>query len=96
MDLGKDSGMYSIQYRYPPIVWKNPLARFSAAALALGFITSYVKIIDMPWGGSVTLCSMLFITLIGYWYGPKVGQEMLQRLRLSENNNHPPDSKIMT
>ena len=46
---------------------------FSAAALALGFITSYVKIIDMPWGGSVTLCSMLFITLIGYWYGPKVG-----------------------
>ncbi len=46
---------------------------FSAAALALGFITSYVRIIDMPWGGSVTLCSMLFITLIGYWYGPKVG-----------------------
>ena len=41
--------------------------------MALGFITSYVKIIDMPWGGSVTLCSMLFITLIGYWYGPKVG-----------------------
>lgn len=46
---------------------------FSAAALALGFVTSYIKIIDMPWGGSVTLCSMLFITLIGYWYGPKTG-----------------------
>lgn len=46
---------------------------FSAVALALGFVTSYVKIIDMPWGGSVTLCSMLFITLIGYWYGPKIG-----------------------
>ena len=46
---------------------------FSAAAIALGFITSYIKIIDMPWGGSVTLCSMLFVTLIGYWYGPKVG-----------------------
>ena len=27
----------------------------------------------MPWGGSVTLCSMLFVTLIGYWYGPKIG-----------------------
>ena len=27
----------------------------------------------MPWGGSVTLCSMLFVTLIGYWYGPRVG-----------------------
>ncbi|MCM1155746.1 MAG: energy-coupled thiamine transporter ThiT [Roseburia sp.] len=46
---------------------------FSAMALALGFATSYIKIIDMPWGGSVTLCSMLFVTLIGYWYGPKIG-----------------------
>ena len=46
---------------------------FSAMALALGFILSYIKIIHMPWGGSVTLCSMLFITLIGYWYGPKIG-----------------------
>ena len=27
----------------------------------------------MPWGGSVTLCSMLFICLIGYWYGVKTG-----------------------
>ena len=24
-------------------------------------------------GGSLTLCSMLFVTLIGYWYGPYVG-----------------------
>ena len=24
-------------------------------------------------GGSITLFSMLFITLIGYWYGPKIG-----------------------
>lgn len=46
---------------------------FSAAAIALGFITSYIKVIDMPWGGSVTLCSMLFVTLVGYWYGPKIG-----------------------
>ena len=46
---------------------------FSAAAIALGFITSYIKIIDMPWGGSVTLFSMLFVTLVGYWYGPKIG-----------------------
>ncbi len=46
---------------------------FSAVALALGFAASYIKIIHLPWGGSVTLCSMLFITLIGYWYGPKIG-----------------------
>ena len=42
---------------------------FSAAAMALGMITSLIKLIDMPMGGSVTLCSMLFICLIGYWYG---------------------------
>lgn len=46
---------------------------FSAAAIALGFATSYIKIVPMPWGGSITLCSMLFVTLIGYWYGPKIG-----------------------
>ena len=46
---------------------------FSAMALALGFAASYVKILPMPWGGSVTLCSMLFVALIGYWYGPKIG-----------------------
>ena len=46
---------------------------FSAAALALAFALSYVKIVHLPWGGSVTLCSMLFVTLIGYWYGPKIG-----------------------
>lgn len=46
---------------------------FCAMAIALGFATSYVKIVPMPWGGSVTLCSMLFVALIGYWYGPKIG-----------------------
>ena len=46
---------------------------FCAMAIALGFATSYVKILPMPWGGSVTLCSMLFVTLIGYWYGPQIG-----------------------
>ena len=37
---------------------------FCAAAMALAFVTSYVKIFQMPWGGSVTLCSMLFIVLV--------------------------------
>lgn len=46
---------------------------FSAVALALAFALSYVKIFHMPWGGSVTLCSMLFVSLIGYWYGPQIG-----------------------
>lgn len=46
---------------------------FCAMALALAFITSYIKIFNMPWGGSATLCSMLFIVLVGNWYGPKAG-----------------------
>lgn len=46
---------------------------FCAAALALAFVTSYVKLFEMPWGGSVTLCSMLFIVLIANWYGVQTG-----------------------
>lgn len=46
---------------------------FSAMAIALAMVTSMLKIIDMPMGGSVTLFSMLFICLIGYWYGLKGG-----------------------
>ncbi len=50
----------------------NQLA-FSAMALALAFVLSNLRIVKLPWGGSATLCSMLFVTLIGYWYGPRVG-----------------------
>lgn len=46
---------------------------FCAAALALAYLTSYIKLFEMPWGGSVTLFSMLFVVLIGNWYGPKTG-----------------------
>ena len=46
---------------------------FSAMAMALAMVTSTIKIIDMPMGGSVTLFSMLFICLIGYWYGLRSG-----------------------
>lgn len=46
---------------------------FCAMAMALAFITSYIKIFGMPWGGSVTLCSMLFIVLVANWYGVQTG-----------------------
>lgn len=46
---------------------------FCAVSLAIAFALSYVKLIHMPWGGSVTLCSMLFVVLIGYLYGPSIG-----------------------
>lgn len=48
---------------------------FSGIALSLGFIMSYIKVEIPLWsmGGSVTLFSMFFICLIGYWYGIRVG-----------------------
>ncbi len=46
---------------------------FSAVAMALATVTSMLKIFELPMGGSVTLFSMFFVVLIGYWYGPKAG-----------------------
>ncbi len=41
----------------------------SAIMLALTVILSYFKLIDLPYGGSVTLCSMLPTVLIAYRHG---------------------------
>ncbi len=46
---------------------------FAAMAIALATVASFIKVWHMPMGGSVTLFSMLFISVIGYWYGPGVG-----------------------
>ena len=46
---------------------------YSALGVALALVTSHIKLWDMPMGGSVTLSSMLFICLIGYWFGLKYG-----------------------
>lgn len=53
-------------------VQTKPLV-FAAAAMALGTITSFMKLFEAPMGGSVTLFSMLFICCIGYWYGLRTG-----------------------
>lgn len=44
-----------------------------AAAIALAMVTSYLKLFHLPMGGSITLFSMLFICLIGYWFGLRTG-----------------------
>ncbi|HCS68074.1 MAG TPA: energy-coupled thiamine transporter ThiT, partial [Oribacterium sp.] len=46
---------------------------YSAACIALASITSMMKIFSFPTGGSITLCSMLFATLPGFFFGPTVG-----------------------
>ena len=45
----------------------------SAILLALSFVLSFVKIIDFPWGGSVTLFSMLPICLVSLKFGMSWG-----------------------
>lgn len=46
---------------------------FSATAMALAMVTSMLKLFHLPFGGSITLFSMFFICLIGYWYGLQTG-----------------------
>ncbi len=45
----------------------------AAMAIALATVTSMIKVFELPMGGSITLCSMFFISIIGYWYGPALG-----------------------
>ncbi len=46
---------------------------FCAVSIALGTVLSNVKLYRFPFGGSVTLFSMLFICLPGYWFGLGAG-----------------------
>lgn len=46
---------------------------FSAVAISIAFLLSNVRLFRMPWGGSVTLFSMFFVTLVGYFFGAYVG-----------------------
>ena len=46
---------------------------YCSMALALAVVCSQIKLFRLPTGGSITLFSMLFVVLIGYWYGPVVG-----------------------
>lgn len=46
---------------------------YCGVSVALAFAASFVKVLTLPWGGSVTLCSMLFIVLAADWYGAGTG-----------------------
>ena len=41
---------------------------YCAMAVALAYVTSFIRVFKMPYGGSVTLLSMLFIVLVANWY----------------------------
>lgn len=46
---------------------------FCSVCLALAFVCSFLKLFELPMGGSVTMLSMFLICFIGYLYGPYVG-----------------------
>lgn len=46
---------------------------FCAMAVALGTVLSNIKLFDLPYGGSVTMLSMLVICLPGYFFGCGAG-----------------------
>lgn len=50
-------------------VWTAKSLAYAAMCVALSFVLSYIKLFEMPQGGSVTLCSMLPIMLFAAAYG---------------------------
>lgn len=53
-------------------VFSTKQLAFSAIAIALAVVASNIKLFRAPMGGSITLLSMFFVCLVGYWYGIKV------------------------
>lgn len=45
----------------------------SSIMIALGTVLSILKLVEMPYGGSVTLASMLPIVIVAYRHGTKMG-----------------------
>jgi len=46
---------------------------FCGISIAIAFVLSNIRLFRMPNGGSVTLLSMLFVTIPGWFYGPLAG-----------------------
>ena len=46
---------------------------YCALGIALAVVMNQIAPFRMPQGGSVTLISMFFITVLGYWFGLRVG-----------------------
>lgn len=46
---------------------------YCAMCLALAAVTSMIKVFEFPFGGSITLCSMLFAMLPAWFYGAGTG-----------------------
>ncbi len=52
---------------------KTKRLTLSGVLIALGTVLSLLTVFKWPWGGSITVCSMLPLAVIGYTYGVKWG-----------------------
>ena len=52
---------------------KTKRLTLSGVLVALGTVLSLLTVFKWPWGGSITMCSMLPLVIIGYTYGTKWG-----------------------
>ncbi len=52
---------------------KTNILTVTGVLIALGTILSFIKIFEWPFGGSITLASMVPIIIVGYKYGPRWG-----------------------
>lgn len=53
--------------------WNAKKLAFCAISISFATVTSFISLFTLPFGGSVTMFSMLFICLTGYFYGHRVG-----------------------
>lgn len=54
---------------------KTNIKKFTITAIciAIAYVLSFVKLLHLPFGGSITLFSMLFISFPSYFFGIKYG-----------------------
>ncbi len=53
--------------------WNAKKLAFCSISISFATVASFISLFSLPFGGSVTMFSMLFICLIGYFYGPSIG-----------------------
>ena len=55
------------------IGWDTRSLTFAAVCVAMSFALSYIRILKMPFGGSITFASMLPLMLFAYMFGSRKG-----------------------
>lgn len=55
------------------IKWNAKKLAFCAISISFATVASFISLFSLPFGGSVTMFSMLFVCLTGYFYGPSIG-----------------------